>query len=179
MRLSKQTYSFIILMLLTVGATYGAIIINRQLSTEINQSQTYQNIKHNYFFKAEQGAEIEAVDTSAWKDYADAKYPVKFKYPSTWEVKSTQDKTLGVYEIMLKPSKNADPISIYVTKDTYFAVDGLPLTQVKINDLPGVNCNDYIIGLNKGSNYYTFDIGQNTQLKNVFFGILHTVQING
>lgn len=178
MQLSKQTTSFIIVMLLTVGATYGAIYLNRTLNRELGNNPSVR-ITHKDTQFSSQGTPIEQVDTKDWSIYSDKKYPVSFKYPKEWQVSAGDDKSMGVYKISLKPNKTGDPLAVYITKDNYFAIEGLPLEQVKFNNFEGVNSNDYIIGLKKDTTYYTFDIGQNVKLQNVFFGILNSVEIKG
>ncbi len=182
---SKQTTSFVILFLIAAIATYGALRMNKKLQQELaNQTNSSIQNKINQAHQTlNQKSNLEtafgpSVDTTDWQEYSDPTYNIRFKYPPAWKVATKQDDSQKAYLIVLTPPQKKQPITVYVTGNDYFAMDGIPTKNVTINGMSAVTANDILVGVKHNANYYTFDIGENLNLKTEFQGVVHTVAFN-
>lgn len=114
------------------------------------------------------------VDTSTWPTYQDSKYNFKFKFSPNWTIRP---KTVGnIYLLAIQSKTNpSQNIKIFITKDGYFATDGLKLPKTTINGVTAVNLDNILIGMKQSNNYYTFDAGTDINVKPEFVAMVNSV----
>jgi hypothetical protein len=173
---SKQTRSFIILLLLVAAASYGAITMSRNLKNK-NSDTNSLGLQPRQSHSAPQTSnqDIPLLNTDDWDLYEDDTYPLSFKYPTNWTA-NIYTKNPDFYIITLKPQGRRDNIRIYVSNKKYFALDNIDTTPYTVSGAEGVNVDNMVIGAHFGANYYTFDIGTNTALMTEFNTMVQTVK---
>jgi hypothetical protein len=172
---SKQTRSFIILILIVAAASYGAISMSRNIKHSSQDSDSLGlRAKESKSAPQSSNQDIPLLNTTGWKTYSDKTYPVAFKYPTDWEV-STYTKNSDFYIITLKPEGKKDNIRVYISDSKYFALDNIETTPYLVSGAEGVNIDNIVIGAHKNNNYYTFDIGTNTALMAEFNTLVQSV----
>jgi hypothetical protein len=124
----KATISFIILVALAAIATFAAIYATKNISEPIENSSLENSVLEENRLQNIQPTAAE-LDVSTWKSYTDKNYFLSFKYPSTWQVKTYQNRN-GFDIIVLEPNNARDNIRIYVSPENYFALQGLPSKKV-------------------------------------------------
>ncbi len=178
--ISKQSKSFIVLFCIAILGTYFAMNLSEKankreagLSNELAESQV---------LPAEENIETPAVvtepeitvDTENWKEYSDKKYNFSFKINPDWKVSAKQQKN-GEYLLEIDPGAKYYNIKIYVSKNGFFALDGLPTEETKIANLPALAINDMLYGLKKDDLYLTFDLGSSLSLRPQFKAMVNTI----
>lgn len=118
---------------------------------------------------------VELPDTSSWSTYTHPTNGLSFKYPSDWSTKLTREGTIEV--ISIKPPKSS-PIVVYISREGYYATDGLPLKQTQIQNMPAVIVDDSLVGIKRGDLYFTFDEGLDQNNKANFTAFLGTISFN-
>lgn len=171
---SKQTRSFIILVLLVAVAVFGAVQMSRSLKTKGPDSTAGLHAKESKATPQTSNQDIPLLNTAGWKTYSDKQYPISFKYPLDWDI-NTYTTNPDFYIITLKPEGKKDNIRIYVSDKEYFALDQIETTPYNVSGAEGVNIDNMVIGAHKANNYYTFDIGTNTALMAEFNTMVQSV----
>jgi hypothetical protein len=173
--LSTQNKSFFLLVFLTVGSLYTALVLTREINPILGIA-SQQNAAQ------QQSPQVKAdaiVDTKNWKIYEDDSYPLEFKYPENWTITTynSTDQSIG-YIIILKPNiPNADNIRIYINNKGYVATQGLTTEKTTINGTAAITVNDMLYGMRQGDNFLTFDLGTTNELLPYFKALMQTVEI--
>jgi hypothetical protein len=176
-KLSPQTKSFIILIVIALVGTYvclllGAKFKDRQSANTSAPKGDYTQIVYPQKAVAAEQKEP-AVDTSDWKTYTEPKLGLSFKYKPTWQVKPTI-KQGEYYVIEVDPGKKYYNIKTFVSSKDFFAMDSLPLKQVTIAGKTAQDVSDMLYGIQSGNYYYTFDLGFSVNLKPEFNALVRS-----
>jgi len=173
--LSKQNKSFFLLLFLTVGSLYAALVLTRELGPTISKITWLRDNGNDALAQVKADADV---DSSHWLSYKDAKHPgFTFKYPNDWTITTytSTDSNIGNI-IKIQPNiEGADAIRIYINKTGYVAMGGLKTTKANINGTPAITVNDMLYGIRIGNNYATFDMGTTGTLLPYFKALLNTV----
>ena len=174
--LSTQNKSFFLLLFLTVGSLYTALILTREINPLIGQIPGAAKKDNNGVPQVKADAVVNIAD---WKTYTDTTYPLSFKYPADWTITTYKSPQQAIgYIIILEPVfPNADHIRIYINNKGYVAIDGLKTTKTAINEIPAVTVNDMLYGIRQNGNFITFDLGVTMELLPYFKALLSTVEL--
>lgn len=115
------------------------------------------------------------VDTSDWKDYADKTFNFSFKYNPAWKVNSVK-KQDGYYVLSVDPGRKYYNINVYVSKNSYYAVDGVPMQDAKIDGQPAKAIPGLLYAVSKDGNFFTFDVGNSLSLTPQFKAMVESVK---
>ncbi len=165
---TRATRSFIIIIVLTMLAVYTAFALGR-----------IQNRNANYDRRdlASMSNPGPNLDTSDWQTYTDNAYPLKISYPNTWYYSADRTTIPDVYTINLAPEKDAQPIRIFISKESFIAVDNLKGKQIRIAvGQIATNYDDLVYAVKVGDNYYTFDGTMNEAYKKELAEIVRTAR---
>lgn len=152
--LTKPTRSFIFIIIITLAAAYGALLMARHQRDHIPNYEAQNKAMHASADKDQ--SEQEILSTKDWKEYSDKAYPLKLKYPPTWKV-ATDDSMDGYYVVELTPDKNKGVVKVYVSDKDYFAMKGLQTEKYSYNGKTGQVLGDWVYGFKTGDYFYTFD----------------------
>lgn len=174
---SPQTKSFLVL-ILALGILSAAVLYLSKTQTEIlgsvdNQVEALQTGINKVADK-----EISIPAMSEWVEYSDSGVSLKFKYPPTWKLSTYDSENPKYYIIVLDPGQEKDHIRIYVSKKSYFADQGLTKEKTKVAGQEAWTVQDLLVGVKTSSQYFTFDLGSNLELKPAFQDMLTTVALN-
>lgn len=178
--MAPQTKSFAILSTIALVGTAVSVLLYGQISSLDYSSLgpddyrliTYQQRSPNMIVKDAEASET--VDTTAWKDYSNSDFGFGFKYKPEWKILPPKQK--GEFNVIeIDPGKKFYNIKIYVSKQGYYVMDGLPTKNETINGIETLNVNDLLYGMKNGDYYYTFDIGLSLSLKKDFDALVRTV----
>ncbi len=171
---SRPTFTFLVLVAVAAAATYGALLLTTQMS-DVDSDIAYETpVPPKTEDKQPTTPPVANLDTSTWKDYIDRTYFLSFKYPPTWQVETFPQRA-GFYIIVLKPDQSSDHVRIYISPSNYFALTGLPTKKDTVAGATALNVNDMLVGVKYAAQFYTFDMGTDTQLQPQFQRILATV----
>ncbi|PIR96056.1 MAG: hypothetical protein COT92_03215 [Candidatus Doudnabacteria bacterium CG10_big_fil_rev_8_21_14_0_10_42_18] len=175
MRISAQTKSFVILVVIAVVGTYlSARLYNEMKEENGNQKIIYkqgQKQEQNIIKKVEASAKV---DISQWPLYQNKVYNFSFKYNPNWKVLST--KAFDNYDLIeIDPGPRFYNIKIYISKDGYAAMNGLPTEPVLVNGVLAQNVSELLYGFDQDGYYYTFDNGLSVSLADDFNALVSTV----
>lgn len=177
---TKPTFSFGILFLIALGLVGAVYYLNQELQNQMILLPVVP--QHQKIAKTPVKSPLKAVEpakplsTENWQIYTDQAHAVSFKYPENWQVK-TYSRT-GYDIISIIPNQGLDNIRIYVSPTEYIGIAGLKTSTVTVGGVKGVSASDMVIGVKKGTNFFTFDAGQDQQLAPQFDGIIQTVAFN-
>ena len=146
------TRSFVFILVITLIAAYGALLMARHQKNNIPNYQTRNDVMT---IKTGQEDNAYTTLTSGWKEYADKTYPLKFKYPPAWKVE-TNNSTPGYYTVKLMPGGER-AVNIYISRQDYFGMTGLETEKYDLNGKHGQIIGDWVYGFKEGEYYYTFD----------------------
>jgi hypothetical protein len=170
----STTRIFIGLFIITMLLTYLAL----NLTTQYNSSIGYFNSPINQLRKPKvsQQPAVKLLDTATWSTYTDKTYPISFKYPKGWTVVASPATKDGFADITIKPTDKTPNLHITVSKNGYFALDGLKLEPYKLGNVEGESVNGSLIGVKSGEYYYTFDATLNPKFIAEFQTLMSTVE---
>ncbi len=179
MHTPRPTFTFFLLVALAAVSAYGALLLTTQLSGDSDVADSTLTNQHKDLAAAPNSASAApaSIDISNWKQYTDLTYFLSFKYPPTWQVQ-TYPSMAGYYIIVIKPDSRADNVRIYVSPNTYFALDGLPTKKDTLGGAQALNINDSLFGVKYSAQYYTFDRGNTAKLQPQFQQIIDSVAFN-
>ena len=183
MNLSPQNKSFLILFIIAVAGTYILVNVAKDISHGPSGSgytqYNYQNQNNKSDIVASASDRymppVQSIDVSNWNTYTNAQYSLTFKYKPGWSVKPAGSQN-GFYIVDVKPGSGYYNIRIYISKDGYYAIDGLPYTQTQINGYNALDVSHLLYGFKSGQYYYTFDNGLSTKLIDDFNALVHSVK---
>lgn len=119
--------------------------------------------------------EIVKVSTEDWESYEDDTYPIAFLHPENWTVKASLNR-MGFYDIVLNPGAQFYDMHIYASNDSYYGLEGLKQTPIKIGGLDGFKYSENLFGIKVGENYYTFDGTLNSTQTAELITLLDTIK---
>lgn len=183
---SKQTKSFLTLILIAFISVMTAYYLSGYASRKntdplyIEGSSGNYKPNHNNPKNVTDSLDDEkTIDTSTWKTFKDKRFDFTFKYPSDWNIKTLkEDAPDGMYIIQLDTGKDLSAVRIYVSDKHFFAMDGLPTVKTTIAGQKALNVADMLIGIQKNSKYYTFDLGGNTKAQPEFKTLVSQVDFS-
>lgn len=176
-KLSAQTKSFIILFTVALVGTYACLEIIQHSSLPYAWSLMPSSEYHTTTYKLpnQNIAKVvnldfpppPPVDTTNWKTYTDPNYHFSFLYSPSWKVKPFQEGTnFNVMEI--DPGPKYYNMKVLVSPNQYFAMIGLPAHSDTIDDMPALNVENYVFGIQHNGYYFTFDVGYSLSLTPAF-----------
>lgn len=175
MKISAQTKSFLILVVLAILGIYICLILWGGI---VYQKVGYQSFYDYGKYTADKQAKLPAVqpvDTADWKNYENKNFGFSFKYSPTWKVLSTKKK--GDFTILeVDPGAKYFNIKIYVSPKSFYIMDGLPTQLETIGGRQALNVNNALYGVQANNLYYTFDLGWSTKLSEEFNALVHSTQ---
>ncbi len=115
------------------------------------------------------------VDTSKWLTYKDTATGLSFRHPEDLEIGNQQ---AGKDRLISLSSKadSASRISIFISPTSYLGFEGLPQTKTTLAGSPAVKISDALIGVKKGSTYFTFDAGLDSSNTPIFQELVKTIK---
>ena len=145
-KVSKITLSFfffalLALILSTLAWVLGSIKSDKNhqnINTQSNQSEN--QVKLSYYQSSNNG--------------------FSFNYPKDWRISDTTLPDQTPVLALLTPD-SSDPILLTVTKDDFYATDGLPVSPAEVKGLQAIKIDDQIIGVRSKNLYLTFDLSSN------------------
>jgi hypothetical protein len=175
-KITAPTKSFIILFILAVFLTFLCLQLWSDLPINPNNkaSQLYYDETLKLPTKNQPEVIAPSVDTTAWKTYSSESFGFSFKYKPDWKVLPAKEKN-GYTIIEVDPGAKFYNIKIYISKDDYYVMGGLPYKNETIGGQPSMNVNDLLFGVKYNNTYYTFDIGLSTSLKPNFDALVRSV----
>lgn len=107
-------------------------------------------------------------------EYANDEYGIQFSHPEDWALASgTED---GYFYITLHPQHSTEPITIFVGK-SYAGLSEESAAPIEINNYRGLREDESLIGLQNGSRYYTFDLGNNPNQAEEFNELIQSIRL--
>mgnify|MGYP003393187997 CR=1 FL=1 len=179
---SKQTKSFVALLLIAFTAVMTAYYLSGLLNN--NDEQFSQETANKQTPKKEVQQTIvdnatdtnKKIDTTNWREFKDSRFDVSFRYPPTWTLKTyKEEKDDGMLIIRLDPGNGANTISVYISEDNYYAMEGLPTKKTTVAGHQALSVADMLVGVRYDTKYYTFDLGGNVKYQPEFKVILDQV----
>lgn len=115
------------------------------------------------------------IDTTQWTTYTDQETKLTFRHPKEMEISNQQ---AGSERLIALTSKTEPKgrISIFISPTSYLGFEGLPQTKTTLAGNPAVKVSDALIGVKKGSSYYTFDAGLDSSNTPIFQELVKTVK---
>ena len=115
------------------------------------------------------------IDTSKWLTYKDAATGLSFRHPEELHIGNQQ---AGSDRLIALSSKTdaTSRINIFISPTSYLGFEGLPQTKTTLADNPAVKVSDTLIGVKKGSTYFTFDAGLDSSNTPIFQELVKTVK---
>jgi hypothetical protein len=178
-KISKQTFSFILLFSLAVLGSYLCLMLWSDLDNmpDYGFQDTYgvasNNTQATPATQTQQSV-IPKVDTSTWKTYTDKNSGLSFKYKPTWKVLAPATKN-GYTVIQIDPGSKFFNIKVYISPKDYYVMTGLPTKPEIIGGQPALNVNDALYGIKDNGEYFTFDVGYSMSLLPDFNALVHSV----
>lgn len=176
---SKHTKSFAWLFGIALFGAVFALIVTWQLSypQDYLQNSDYSVVTYPTqadATKPQPEPEVQ-IDTSFWEEYYDVSYGLKFKYDPEWKVRSIKNKD-GYYVIEIDPGARYDNFRVYISKDDYFALSGVPTSKTQVGGKEALNLDGQVLGVKDNATYFTFDMGASLSLKPFFQAMVKTVE---
>lgn len=177
---SRQTKSFISLIILAVLLSVGLLFLAKVRGEPRTVSQTNENktAALQTSINTLAAANPALSDMKSWKKYSDSSSNLTFKYPSAWQISTADTENPQYHVIILDPGQGQDHIRIYSNSKGYFASDGLAKKDVTVAGQKAWTVEDLLIGVKSNSEYFTFDLGSNLKLKPTFKALISTVAFN-
>lgn len=177
---SPQTKSFIILFTLAVIGSLFSLLVSENLfgpgasgfnvvHLGNNSNSPVANASVRYY------PDFKTLDTAGWKTYKDEKYGFSFSYKNGWKVNPGEMKD-GFYKVEIDPGSKYYNMTVYVSEKGFYALDGLPASEVTINGLRAYNVSNLLYGIKVGKYFYTFDNGLSSNLINEFNTLVYSTQ---
>jgi hypothetical protein len=183
---APQTKSFLILFGIAVVGVYLSFMLSNNL-TGGNPGNNYSAVYYNQTTSKLAGTAMasaaglppfKTIDTSNWKTYTEAEHGLSFKYDPAWTVLPGKTDKDGYFVLQIDPGLKFYNIKIYISKTSFFAMDGLPaVTQIIANET-AINVSNLLYGIHRGAYYYTFDNGLSTNMIDGFNALVRTVKFN-
>ena len=175
---SAQSSSFIILFSIAIIGTFFAYHFSQNyLKTEQSPIVKTKNTTPK-FTENQTETDVETkpqIDTSNWKTYKNKKYGLEFKYKPDWKVGAIKNKE-GYYVIQIDPGVKYSNIQVYISKNDYYALTGLPAQKTQIAGKEALSLDGMVLGIKDNANYFTFDLGVSLTLKPLFEAMTNTVK---
>ncbi len=161
--LSPQSKSFILVLILLLLATYGAIQLAERFKVDrIPNTQATHDM-------------VGVLPTEDWTPYIDNAYPLVFKYPPTWKVENITTEP-DYYVIAITPKGKSTEMRVYINDQDFYALNGLQSAPQRIGGHEATSYGQMLSAAKVGKYYYTFDAGLDTSLVPEFQTILSTVE---
>ena len=177
-KISKHSKSFAWLFGIAFFGTFLALWITGQLKNPASNSSSqddYQVITYKPRGESFDTQNKAVVDTSGWQEYSNEKYGLKFKYDPEWQIRSLSNKD-GYYVIEIDPGLKYDNFRVYISKDDYFALSGVPVQKTQIAGKEALNLDGAVLGIKDNATYFTFDMGASLSLKPYFQAMAETIR---
>lgn len=183
-KLSPQTSSFILLAGLCLVGGFLVIVISSQLLRSNfgaviiplgQQPQNSQTSNNDIIPQALASQDAALPDTSAWPLFQSPVYGIKFRVPPNWKVETAKPEN-GYSVIEMDPGKKYYNVKLYISKDDYFVMDGLPATKITLGGQPALNVSNLLYGIAYKGYYFTFDIGRSLSLSPQFNAMVKSVE---
>lgn len=166
--LTTPTRSFIYLVLFTLCIAYAALSLANSRGPFVSSFTPHGN--HTTKPMPEP-----IMSTAGWSTYESKEYPVSFRYPADWKVKTNT--TIPDYFTIAVTSPKNETITIYVSRQDFFALQGFKTESYNLGPYSGVSWQDTVIAVKAGNNFYTFDGSQNAKSLPEFRALMSTVEL--
>ncbi|MBI3231665.1 MAG: hypothetical protein HYZ51_01125 [Candidatus Doudnabacteria bacterium] len=176
-KISIHSKSFAVLFAIAFLGAIFTHLTSRQIRRPPNPAndQDYQTVAYAPKAQANSAAEPETIiDTADWPKYTNKKYGLTFKHDAKWKVRSIKSKD-GFYIIEVDPGARYDNFRVYISKDDYFALSGVPAEKTKIAGKEAWDLEGQVLGIKDDHTYFTFDMGSSLSLKPYFQAMLKTI----
>ncbi len=186
-KISIQSKSFIILFGIALVGTYACLAIAKivnfpGITPAINKigKSDYKTVVYNTDQQTKISApplldeDVPSVSTTGWKTYTDKTYNFSFNYPQQWKIK-TPVLNGGYYVINVDPGAKYYNIKIYISNNSFFAMDNLPYLTKSIAGEQALDVQGVLYGIKHQGIYYTFDQGASMSIKPQFETMVKTV----
>lgn len=115
------------------------------------------------------------IDTTKWVTYTDQETKLTFRHPKEMEISNQQAGNERLISLTSKEEPRGR-ISIFISPTSYLGFEGLPQTNITISGNSGVKVSDALLGIKKGSTYFTFDAGLDSATTPIFQELVKTVK---
>ncbi len=168
----RSSRIFIGVLVITLLLTYIALHFAKYVATQtlLNSPDLPRKTELR-----EQAQPLPKVSTEDWESYQDKTYPIAFLHSENWTVKGSVNKQ-GFYDLVLNPGAKFPDMHIYISKESYYGLEGLKQTPAKIGSQKGTQAADNLFGVKAGEYYYTFDGTMNITQSAEFNTLLDTVK---
>ena len=180
--MSKQTGSFIVLILLAATGGVAALKIHNDSLADVpaDTSLQAQAVSPAPTPQPQPKPEISGetdeppIDTSSWKTYTSRNYPFTFKYPSTWKASPTP--TTDEFDLIkITTSNPATPIHIFLSKKGYIGLDNVKTEPTTVGGQSGLTVQQALYGVEYKGVFYTFDLANAVKDKAEFKALVQSV----
>lgn len=115
------------------------------------------------------------IDTTKWLTYTDATTGLAFRHPEEMEISNQQAGNERLIALSSKTDQNSR-INIFISPTSYLGFEGLPQTKTTLAGNSAIKVSEALIGVKKGSTYFTFDAGLDSSNSPIFQEIVKTIR---
>lgn len=115
------------------------------------------------------------IDTTKWLTYTDAATRLTFRHPEDLAISNQQAGNERLIALTSKSDQNSR-INIFISPTGYLGFEGLPQTKTTLAGNPALKVSDALIGVKKGSTYFTFDAGLDSSNSPIFHELVKTIR---
>ena len=176
-KISKHSKSFAWLFAIAFFGAPAALLTAWQYkypSSQYADNGEYSVVTYSSQAQADSEPKV-VVDTSVWVEYENETYGLTFKHDPDWKIRSVKDQN-GYYVIVIDPGVKYDNFRVYISKDDYFALSGVPTSKTQVGGKEAINLDGSVLGVQDNATYFTFDMGASLSLKPYFQAMIGTVE---
>ncbi len=172
--ITSQSKSFFILFGLAFLGTFASWLAYKDYAYKPSRPDKVQATTKSNERRVVEETKI-TIDTSDWKSYTNQDYGFEFKYKPDWKIGTIKNKE-GYYVIQIDPGVRYSNIHVYISKDDFYAMNGLPAQKTEIAGKEALNLDGMVLGIKDNANYFTFDLGVSLTLKPLFEAMTNTIK---
>lgn len=151
---STPSRSFILLIVITLCTVYAALVLSR--INRLYQQETI-TISPERTTTPPITRSLPLLDTSQWREYRDNEVPLIIQAPPGWRITFNKDLD-DFYTVVLTRNSPRAQIKIYVSENSFAAIEGLTLQNTTAESKYQFTLyDDSILTTKVGEYYYTFD----------------------
>lgn len=162
----------------------GGVIANQiSYQAELDAGQLYVPYSHAQTLQTvaqKQNAKVlgaYTINAESWRTHKDIESPLTFRYPKTWMVVTENFPQDGqMYRLSVQPQTGIEAFTIFISKDRFFATEGLSGQPIKLGGGSGTNIENQMLAIKKGAFYYTIYAGTQQGYMPEFKQLLETIK---